>query len=187
MKKERQVSLMELQKVMEQRRSVRKYKEAPVKKEDLEEMVQAAILAPSWKNSQTARYHIAYSADAVTKLKTEGLAPFNAKNTEAAPVLVVNTFVKDRSGFERDGTPSNEAGQGWGFYDCGLANENFLLKACELGYGTLVMGIRDADKIREILAIPENEIIVGVIGIGVADVAPEMPKRKTIEDITKWY
>lgn len=177
---------MELNDVIKNRRSIRKYKLEPVKKEDVIQMVEAAILAPSWKNSQTARYHIALTSEVVSRLKSEGLAPFNASNTESAPVLVVSTFKKDRSGFDRDGTPSNEIGNGWGFYDCGLANENLLLKAHELGYGTLVMGIRDAQKIREILNIPEDEIIVSVIGIGVADINPEMPKRKNVEDVVVW-
>lgn len=178
---------MELNQVLEGRRSIRKYKNEPVKKEDVEAMIQAAILAPTWKNSQTPRYHVAYGQEAVAKLKESGLAPFNASNTEDAPVLIVTTFVQNRSGFERDGSPSNEVGQGWGYYDLGLHNENILLKAYELGYGTLVMGIRDADKIREILNIPENEIIVSVIGVGVADIAPEAPRRKSVEDITTWY
>ena len=36
-------------------------------------------------------------------------------------------------------------------YDLGLANENLLLKAAEMGIGTLVMGIRDEKKLHEIL------------------------------------
>ena len=31
------------------------------------------------------------------------------------------------------------------------------MKAEELGYGTLIMGIRDAEKIREMCSIPETE------------------------------
>ena len=64
---------------------------------------------------------------------------------------------------------------------------NFILKATELGLGTLVMGIRDGDKIREILNIADNEIIVSVISVGYPDIEPAMPKRKTVEDITKVY
>ena len=50
---------MELQSCIEQRRSVRKYKTQPVPREQLREIIQAAILAPSWKNSQTSRYYVA--------------------------------------------------------------------------------------------------------------------------------
>ena len=50
---------MELQSCIEQRRSVRKYKTQPVPREQLREIIQAAIFAPSWKNSQTSRYYVA--------------------------------------------------------------------------------------------------------------------------------
>ena len=43
---------MELQNVLQQRRSIRKYKQQPVEKEKIEEMIQAAIYSESWKNSQ---------------------------------------------------------------------------------------------------------------------------------------
>ena len=49
------------------------------------------------------------------------------------------------------------------------------------------MGIRDGEKIREALDIPENEEIVSVISVGYRAVDPEMPKRKSMADITKFY
>ena len=58
-----------------------------------------------------------------------------------------------------------------------------LLKATELGLSTLVMGIRDAEKIKEILDIPENESVVSVISVGYSDATPDIPKRKTVEEI----
>ena len=151
------------------------------------QMIEAAILSPSWKNSQTARYHVVSSPEMLKKIKTDCLPDFNQKNCQDAPVLIICTFVKNRAGFERDGQPSNEVGQGWGFYDCGLHNETLILKAKDLGLDTLVMGIRDSEKIREALNIPENEEIVSVISVGYRAVDPEMPKRKSMADITKFY
>ena len=78
---------------------------------------------------------------------------FNANNTKGTGAYVVTTFVANRSGFDRSGNPDNECGNGWGYYDLGLHNENFILKAKELGLGTLVMGIRDGEKIKEMLEI----------------------------------
>ena len=47
---------MEFQTVLENRRSVRSYDDSKkVTKEQINEIVEAAIQAPSWKNSQTAR------------------------------------------------------------------------------------------------------------------------------------
>lgn len=178
---------MEFNEVVQSRRSIRKYKDKPVAKELIEKMIASAILAPSWKNYQTSRYHVAMSPDIVEAIKQQSLALFNAVNCEDAPVLIISTFVKDRSGFERNGEPSNELGNAWGSYDLGLHNENLLLKANELGLSSLVIGIRDANKIRELMHIDKNEIIVAVISIGYADIAPIIPRRKTVEEITTFY
>ena len=150
-------------------------------------MIEAAIQAPSWKNSQTARYHVVMSDEMLAKVKQECLPEFNATNCKDAPVLIITTFVKDRAGFDRDGTPTNEVGQGWGYYDCGLHNENLILKATDLGLDTLVMGIRDEVKLRELLEVSESEIIVSVISVGYRDINPDKPKRKEKEAIAIYY
>ena len=60
---------MELQNVLQQRRSIRKYKQQPVEKEKIEEMIQAAIYSESWKNSQTSRYHVIQSKEMLEQFK----------------------------------------------------------------------------------------------------------------------
>ena len=62
-----------------------------------------------------------------------------------------------------------------------------LLKAKELGLDTLVMGIRDGEKIRQMLQIPETEIVVAVIAVGYGADVPAKPKRKAPEDILKFF
>lgn len=174
---------MEWNDVINQRRSIRKYQKKAVSKEQIEQMIAMALEAPTWKNSQTGRYHVVMSPQLLEKLKWEGLARFNAENTEDAPVLIVTSFVKNRSGFEKSGEPSNELGNGWGCYDLGLQTMNLLLAAQAQGLGTLVMGIRDEQRIRELLDIPQEECIVSVIAVGYADIAPLKPKRKSVADI----
>ncbi len=178
---------MEFNQLLETRRSIRKYKTDKVEKDLIEQMIQAAIQAPSWKNSQTARYHVVMSDEMLEVVKRDCLPEFNANNCKDAPVLIVCTFIKDRAGFNKDGTTTNEVGQGWGYYDCGLHNENLVLKAHDLGLDTLIMGIRDEAKLREVLNIPENELIVSVISVGYRDIDPTKPARKEIEDIAVYY
>lgn len=178
---------MELDQVLKERRSIRHYQTKPVDRALIEQMIEAATLAPSWKNSQTARYHVVTSEEMLQKIKNDCLPEFNRTNCQDAPVLIICTFVKSRSGYERDGQPSTELGQGWGFYDCGLHNETLILKAKDLGLDTLVMGIRDSAKIRETLNIDDSEEITSVISVGYRAVDPQMPKRKSVEDITKFY
>lgn len=178
---------MEFDALLEQRRSIRRYQARPVSKEQITQMIIAAQQAPTWKNSQTGRYHVVMSQPLLDQLKEQGLARFNAENTHDAPVLIVTTFVKDRSGFEKTGEASNELGNGWGCYDLGLQNMNLLLKAEELGLSTLIMDIRDADAIRRLLNIDESETIVSVISVGYRDIDPQKPQRKAVTDITTFY
>ena len=179
---------MEFQTLIENRRSVRKYSShTNVTKEQIQQLVQAALEAPSWKNTETGRYYCVLSEEIVNKIRENCLpGARNAEKSEHA-ALIVTTFVHNRAGFQKDGTPDNEIGNGWGCYDLGLQNENLILKAAELGLSTLIMGLRNADKIREMLSIPEAETIVAVIAVGKADEEPSRPKRRELEDVLKIF
>lgn len=179
---------MEFQKVIETRRTVRKYSaDERVTREQMEELLRAAQEAPSWKNSQTGRYYCVLSEDMVNKICMECLpGAGNAGKSEHA-ALIVTTFVHDRAGFQKDGTADNELGNGWGCYDLGLQNENLVLKAVDLGLSTLIMGLREAGRLREILHIPETETIVSVIAVGKAAEEPIRPHRKELSEIAKFF
>ena len=50
-----------------------------------------------------------------------------------------------------------------------------------------IMRIRDAKKLAEILNISESEQIVSVISVGYRAIEPQKPKRKSVEEIAKFY
>ena len=179
---------MEFQDVIKLRRSIRAYDASKtVTKEQVNEIVKAASYAPSWKNSETARYYCILDREKCKEFAAECLPPFNMNNSAGA-ALVVSTFVSGNAGFDTAlGTPVNECGDGWGYYDLGLHNEIFLLKAKEMGLDTLVMGIRNADNIRRRLNIPDGETIVSVIALGYAAKEANMPPRKEVSDIVRYY
>ena len=178
---------MEFSKLIEERRGIRAFDAGRKVSEDVvKEIIYAPIQAPSWKNSQTARYYAVLSDEMADGFRAECLPEFNANNARGA-ALVVTTFVRNRSGFERDGNPTNECGNGWGFYDLGLHNENFILKAKDMGLDSLIMGIRDEAKIRGLLQIPAEETVVSVIALGYAATEAQKPKRKDVEEILKVF
>ncbi len=176
---------MELMQAVNERRSIRNYKEGiGITEDQLKELIACAQLAPSWKNSQTGRYYVALSEEAKAKVYA-ALPEFNSNSSKNASALIVTTFEMKRAGFDREGNPDNELGDQWGAYDLGLQNENLLLRARDMGYDTFVMGIRDSRAIREIFDIPESQQVVAVIAVGVRENDGVMPKRKDIESILK--
>ena len=78
-------------------------------------------------------------------------------------------------------------GEGWGIYDLGLHDAFLVLAASDAGYDTLIMAIRDANKIREILQIPENELIMSVIAVGKRAKDPALRPRKEFDEVTKFF
>ena len=117
----------------------------------------------------------------------DALAEGNRKKTQNAPVFLISAVILNRAGFQKDGTADNELGNGWGYYDCGLHDMNLLLEAADQGLSTLVMGLRDADKLREAFDIPKEESIVSVISVGYSDADPDRPTRKSVEEIAKFF
>ena len=105
------------------RRSVRKFTDEPVSRELLEKVVALAAYAPSWKNTQISRY-LAIEDPAVQNTIAEEYCLAGANNPniiKGAPLLVAQTFVKDRCGYNRDGTFTTDREDGWQYYDCGIA------------------------------------------------------------------
>ena len=174
---------MELSNAIKGRRSIRKYAPCVVKKEEIEEIIRAAQLSPSWKNSQTARFYVALSEEAKDMVR-RSLASFNYDRTENAGAFIVTTVVHGISGYMADGEGTH-LGNGFECFDNGLAVQNLLLKAYELGYGTLIMGLYDEKKIKEIFDVPQNENAVVVIALGKGDNCPDMPQRKDLDEILK--
>ncbi len=178
---------MEFEKLIRERRSIRAYKNEAVDKKIIEEIIEAAQQAPSWKNSQTGRYYVVMSDDKVKYVRENCLPEFNRRNTANAPVYIITAFEKGIAGFDNDKNAVNELGDKWGAYDLGLQNENMILKARELGLDTLIMGIRNEKALREELGIPDSQEIAAVISLGYRNIDPDAPARKSIDEIVKYF
>lgn len=107
------------------RRSVRKFTEEKVPHEVLEQLVELSRWAPSWKNTQIARYVAVEDEALKSRIAEEATIPWNEGIIKGAPVLMVMTYVEKRSGFERDGSFSTTKGDRWQNFDCGVAAATF--------------------------------------------------------------
>ncbi|MDL2289423.1 nitroreductase [Clostridia bacterium OttesenSCG-928-F22] len=177
---------MELQQCLETRRSIRNFNATPVSDETLIEIINAAANAPSWKNTQVTRYYAIRNNALKEEIAAKALPSFNQNAVRTAPVLLVCTMLKKRSGYTREGLPDTPKGDGWQMYDCGCSNMALTLKATELGLGTVIQGVYDEEKLAEIFPIPDTEEFATLIPIGYFDdAAPPMPKRKYADIILK--
>jgi len=173
---------MEVFEAIKGRRSVRKYKSTPVTDEDVNAVLEAARLAPSWANTQCARYIVV--RDAVTKAKlAEVMVPPTPAVTamREAPVVIVACAELGKSGYKKGFAVTNKGD--WFMFDVALAMQNLALAAYSRGLGTVHVGIFDAKKVEEILGIPEGVAVVEMTPLGYPDEAPEAPPRKELSEL----
>lgn len=166
------------------RRSIRRFKPDKIEPEILSRIVETASYAPSWKNTQIARY-IAVEGELKDKIAAQGTDPFpnNGRIIENSPMLIAVTVIKNRCGYERDGSFTTPRKDTWQMYDAGIASQTFCLAAYENGIGSVILGIFDQEKIESLLQLPEDRELVALIPIGYPDEAPAAPKRKSVEDL----
>lgn len=171
--------------VLATRRSVRSYDASKtISEAEVRELLVATQEAPSWANQQPSKYYVAMSpekVEAVSNLVGER----NKQNIAGAPVLIVCTYEKGKSGFFQ-GQQTNEIGDGWGAYDNGLSNAYFILAARAKGYDTLIMGMRDSDELRKLFNIPANEEVMAVISLGYRASEPNQPTHRPLDEIAQF-
>ena len=157
------------------RRSIRKYKPDPVPKEKLDTILEAARLAPSWKNQQCWRFIIVTAEEkrrAITKRDW----------TAEAPVIIVGCARPELSG--------GNAGQQYYMLDMGITMEHMALAAAEQGLGTCWIGGQfDEATVKAELGVPEDIRVVALLPIGYPAEAPGPKDRKPMDEIVsheKW-
>ena len=149
--------------VIRERRSIRKYKaDAEVKAEDIQKMLEAAMMAPSACNTRPWEFFVV--KDAEIKEQLRATSPY-MQMLKTAPVAIVVC-----------GRPDLQEGRCNPYWpqDCGAAIQNILLQAKDLGYGTCWCGCyptqERVDSIQPILNT--TSIPVAVIAVGVPDEEP---------------
>ena len=165
------------------RRSIRKFKAAPVDHSLLESLISDTSYSPSWKNSQITRFIAIEDSSILDSIVQDYTPSFNSDIIKQVPVLLAVTFVKGRSGFERDGSFSTKKGDRLQMFDVGVACQTFCLAAHNAGLGTVIMGIWDEDGITKLLKLPDDQELAALIAVGWPDVDPDVPMRKSVDEL----
>ena len=167
------------------RRSVRSYDASKsISEAEVRTLLTKTQEAPSWANMQPSKYYVAISPEKVAAV--QDMVGGNKERILGAPVLIVSTFEKGKSGFFR-GNQTNELGDFWGAYDNGLSNAYLILTARAMGFDTLIMGMRDASALRTLFQIPAEEMVTAVIALGYRAGEPNQPKHRDLDEIAKFF
>ena len=171
---------METLQCIAERRSIRRFTEAEVSNKQLRQLLEAARLAPSWANTQCWEFVIVRDPETKKKL-AETMPEGNPARKAAvnAPVLLVACGRLGRSGFYK-GQAATSKGDNWYLYDVGLATQNISLAAHDLGLGSVILGLFDAEKAAEVIGLPEDVKVVTMMPIGVPAKTGKMPPRKPL-------
>jgi nitroreductase len=169
--------LMDIYKVLEDRRSVRKYKADPVADEKLMRILEAARIAPSWSNQQCWKFIVVRDPEKKKELAASMPSGNPAVKAvgETAPIVLVLCADPEESG--------DQDGKGYYLLDAGLAMQQLMLAAHAEGLGTCWVAWFDEAKARETCMVPPKYRLVALSPLGVPEKQPSSRPRKEMAEI----
>lgn len=152
------------------RRSIRKYTESAVPGDLIEEILEAAMAAPSAGNEQPWHFVVINKRellDAIPRFHP------HSKMLKHAPVAVLVC-----------GDLSLEKHKGYWVQDCSAATQNLLLAAHALGLGAVWLGVFPREErvkgLSKLLGLPENIVPLALVSMGYA--AEEKPRADRFKE-----
>jgi len=175
------------------RRSIKKFSERPVTREEIEELLEAAALAPNHRLTNPWRFYVlgpearyqygfALGARKAKKIEDPAAAQTMRENVanehRALPGMIVFAVV------ETDNVEQREED----YAATLMAIQNFSLAAMELGLGTHIKtgAIMSDPAARAAARVQDNERIVAVVNVGVPSEVPGQKSRKPASEVTTW-
>lgn len=165
-----------------ERRSIRKYTNVPVSSGDIENLLRAAMSAPSGFNQRLWEFIIITDRDLLNAITR--IHPYSQMLKEAPLAIMVCADLK-----------KDKHAEGWASYwiqDCAAATENILIEAVHLGLGAVwISGYPREDVVtgfKKLFKLPVNIIPLSIISIGHPAEEKETPDRydKQKIHVNKW-
>jgi nitroreductase len=159
------------------RYSCRAYQDKPIEQEKLDQIFEAARLAPSAKNMQDWRFVAVTDKDKKQKIADATNHPevFGKAGVMIAACSSTDYIMK--------------CGQPAGVIDVAIALEHICLQAAELGLASCWIGSFEPEKVRKVLGIPEDIAIIELMALGYPADRRKEPQREPLEKILcydKW-
>ncbi len=144
---------MEFNTVLESRYSLRSYSEKKVEKEVLDAILEAGRIAPTARNMQPQRILVVQSEEGLEKMAQCTPCTFGA------PVVLMVCFDKK----------INNNNGNYARVDASIVQTHMMLKAAELGLGSVWVGFFSHDDLREQFCVPDDYEIVSLLPLGYAN------------------
>ena len=167
---------MDFNELVHARRSIRKFKNKNVSKEDILKIIKSAQSAPSAGNCQPWHFFIILDKNIQTEVKNKSChQPF---------ILTAPVFIVVCCDIERSVKKYGERGRSlYCIQDTASAIQNILLSAKSLGLGTCWCGAFDENELSNILNLKDNLRPVAIIPVGYPVSEPPPVKRRPIDEI----
>jgi nitroreductase len=151
------------------RYSCRAYQDKSIEQEKLDKIFEAARQAPSAKNLQDWRFVVA--TDKQRKQQVAECTNHPNAFGQASAMIAACSVCKD----------TMRCGQLIAPIDVSIALEHIALTATELGLATCWIGSFNAEKVRQVLEIPKEVVIIELMALGY----PANGKRQTTREPVK--
>ena len=165
---------MEVMEAIKARYSVRKYADRPIEPEKLAQIEEAGRLAPTASNQQLNKHIIVTDKDLIRQMVD---ACEGQKWIETAPAILVECASGDRTMI---------CGQSARSMDGAIAMSYMTLEAVSLGLQFCWLGWFQPEKVRALLNIPEDYVVIAVAPLGYPAVDGQRSKKKTLDEVVAY-
>jgi nitroreductase len=163
---------MDLQDAIRGRRSVRHFHDEPVSAADLEQLIEAAVWAPSGGNAQSWRFVVVEERQRIRRLRM--VSP----GMPGPPPCII-AVCQDVDLAERLGARLGR--EKLAMFDSAMAAQNIMLAAHAAGLGTCVVASFHAGGIKALLELPTGVEPMLLVAVGRAAETPAAPTRRQEE------
>jgi nitroreductase len=164
--------------VINERRSVRHFQDAPVAREEIEIILKAGVAAPSAGNVQPWRFVVVESEEARTRLG----GAHGQRWAAVAPITIV-VCVDPRPSRSRYG---DRGALLYSIQDSSAAIQNMLLAVVARGLSSCWIGAFDEDAVRGALGIKKPITPVAILPIGYSAQASGKQARRPLSEVSVW-
>ena len=166
---------MEFSELIKQRYSVRAYKPDPVSDESLQQVLEAARLAPTAANRQPFQLIVIHTAGREAELKR-----IYGRDWFVRPPLIICACGVPAQGWTR-----REDGKNYMDVDVAIAMDHLILAAADQGLGTCWIGAFDPDAAREVLGLPDDVEPIAFTPLGYPADQLGVKKRKPLDELVR--